>query len=553
MSAMNSSVCFRCLRRPGRTIESPSNVSLSHRAAFSFTPITAANPVKKKSGPPAAPKKGSRLKLRKNVRTVSARPPSAGERKTFRKKVVLENPNALEVDDLRDMTAANVRPEMLQEQRGQVMRISTATVEALRDLEAFKPTQGWRSFRRPATLVRQETVEMAEMLHEATDGKKVNRRVVFGDGDSGKSVLALQAMAIALVKGCAVVHIPEAHELTMSLTAYRPIDAADGQTMYIQPQYTAQLLGRVTRANRVLFDSLRLSKTPKLPVPVQENISLTRFAELGAGDEELAWPVWQTLMADLLMPSQSGKGLQRPPIVFCLDGAHHIMANSAYLDPDAKPVHAHDLALIRDFTKMLSGETAMPNGGLILTSTSASNKLSTPTFSHLLAVKEAEIPVTELMSLRDRLRTMATDARKEGLDPADIDFGDLGEGMASQLPSYLAPAYQGLIGGVRKLQQIPTSTYNLSDFIAMLDNFSVSPPSWDPYKPLDDRVAKVLDTVTARKLRGLSKSEARGIMNYYARSGMVRDSITARSVNEQWTLAGNGLVGLIERAAIRGY
>ena len=53
-----------------------------------------------------------------------------------------------------------------------------------------------------------------------------------------------------------------------------------------------------------------------------------------------------------------------------------------------------------------------------------------------------------------------------------------------------------------------------------------------------------------RKVQGLSKVEARGVMEYYARSGMMRAAVTERLVSEKWSLAGNGIVGELEKAAV---
>ena len=91
--------------------------------------------------------------------------------------------------------------------------MTDANVEALRLLEAFKHTQGWNLFRRPATVVRKDTVAIAKALEDAEGGadgkaKKVIKKVLFGEKGSGKSVLQLQAMALALNKGWVVVHIP---------------------------------------------------------------------------------------------------------------------------------------------------------------------------------------------------------------------------------------------------------------------------------------------------------------------------------------------------------
>lgn len=76
-------------------------------------------------------------------------------------------------------------------------------------------------------------------------------------------------------------------------------------------------------------------------------------------------------------------------------------------------------------------------------------------------------------------------------------------------------------------------------------------PSWDPYVQVDNRVLETMKDVDVWKLNGLAKDEARGIMEYYARSGMLRQTVDERLVGEKWTLSGGGIIGQLEKAAVR--
>lgn len=210
---MSQSMCSRCISRSylaieASTISSPT-VNAVQRAAFSTTPSLAANPPKKK-GAVAKPasRQGTTLRLSKNKRETTGRPPAPGERKALRKKIVLSNTNALEVKGLQELNTENGKAAKLAEFEGQVLGLTDANVEALRALEAFKHTQAWNLFRRPATVIRKDTVEIAKALEDAQSGKKAVKKVLFGEQGSGKTVLQLQAMAIALNKGWVVIHIP---------------------------------------------------------------------------------------------------------------------------------------------------------------------------------------------------------------------------------------------------------------------------------------------------------------------------------------------------------
>lgn len=95
---------------------------------------------------------------------------------------------------------------------GQVLGLSGQLVDRLRAVEAFKPTQGWRLFRRPGTLMRRETLDMGKMIAEMSSGdgpRKTVRRVVGGERGSGKSMMLLQAMTMAMLKGWTVINLSE--------------------------------------------------------------------------------------------------------------------------------------------------------------------------------------------------------------------------------------------------------------------------------------------------------------------------------------------------------
>ncbi|QIW96782.1 hypothetical protein AMS68_002300 [Peltaster fructicola] len=76
-------------------------------------------------------------------------------------------------------------------------------------------------------------------------------------------------------------------------------------------------------------------------------------------------------------------------------------------------------------------------------------------------------------------------------------------------------------------------------------------PTWDPYMERDALVDRALQGVQAHKIEGLTKDEAKGAMEYYALSGILRDRITDSFVAEKWTISGGGVMGELERSCIR--
>lgn len=192
---MASSGCWKCLSRPNTSQLIQGNhaalrlPTIAATAGFSTSAVMSKNPLAAK--PKGAfgqnmARGGKTLKIKKKPPPVrSGKPPAEGERKALRKRIVLSNTNALEVE-LEDLGMSNVSSEGL---AGKVVGLSGSTVDSLRASEAFKITQGWNLFRRPAILVREESVICAKVLEEAGAEKKTERLVVDGGRVSGKSLM----------------------------------------------------------------------------------------------------------------------------------------------------------------------------------------------------------------------------------------------------------------------------------------------------------------------------------------------------------------------------
>ena len=156
---------------------------------------------------------------------------------------------------------------------------------------------------------------------------------------------------------------------------------------------------------------------------------------------------------------------------------------TAYMTAAFKPIHAHDLALVKVFVDYLSGASPLPNGGLVLAATSASNAPPLPALDLALAQLEA--------------------------------------GSASQSSAQ------------------------------SVDLYNPSPATPNPFYANDRRVMdlfeKPKDRVDVQRLRGLSKEEAKGLMEYWAKSGILRQNVDERLLGEKWSLSGGGIVGELER------
>ena len=156
------------------------------------------------------PKRGEKQTFRKQSKKITekGRPPDLGERKALRKRIVLSNTNAIEVKDMQDLRVESMVDMRL---RGQVLGIPGPVVDQLRAAEAFKVSQGWGLFRRPGMLVRKETVNYGKLFEDLSEAgrDRTVRRVLVGEQGSGKSMMLLQAMTMAFLKGWIVINIPE--------------------------------------------------------------------------------------------------------------------------------------------------------------------------------------------------------------------------------------------------------------------------------------------------------------------------------------------------------
>ncbi|KAI9782478.1 MAG: 37S ribosomal protein S23 mitochondrial [Geoglossum umbratile] len=466
---MASQSCWRCLFR------CPLSVYPGNRL-FSTTPAFLASPIKaKKTGQDSnAPRKGVKsLRIRKKSVQKSGKPPASGERKAIRKRIVLSNTSALEVKGMRDLNDENMTDEQV---RGTVVGLPGPLVSQLRAAEAFRTGQGWGLFRRPGVLMRGESLEIARALEDVESEKKVLRRIYTGERGSGKSVMLLQAISMALLRDWVVVTIPEAQDLINAHTEYAPLSSTT-PTQYVQRSYAASLLSRISRANATVLSKLAVSLTHRLPIPIRPDHSLLELADFGIKDPDMAWPIFQTLWDEL-----TSTDVARPPIMFTLDGLGHIMRDSQYRDAAFQPIHAHDLAIVRHFVDYLSGVRSLPNGGAFIAATSASNTPSTPS---------------------------------------------LALALSQRLHSAKALSQQTLI------QRKPIQR--------------------NPFVAYDERVLQsITPDLDVAELQGLSREEAHGLMEYYAASGMLRHKVDERFVTEKWTIAGSGVVGELEKAAVAG-
>lgn len=452
------------------------------RTSFHSSASQYGSVIKAKKGPPGGrtavkfrEARGATIKKKKRERP---RPPAPGERKTARTRIVLSNTNAIDVQGLEPLTKDNM---LSTENTGKMLALEGTIIDRLRDVKAFKTTQNWNMFRRPAILMRQESIELGTDFEAIKKEPRTIQRIITGDKKSGKSVHMLQAMSMAFLNNWIVINVPEAQDYTINHSSYAPVPGGQDEQLYIQPHLTSDLLARVVTANRALLSKLLLAEDHTASkLPISEKMSLADLATLGADEPSFAWPAWQALWKELNSTSRGKTPV--PPVLLAVDSVDHWFDMTKYRSSDFKFVHAHQFLFIRQFMQLLFHTPApgLTNGGMILAATSGSNSPLAPSF-HIL------------------LRQMA--ARAKGLQMTDTDF-----------------------------------------------------PLPKPYQKVDQRVLDLFrggEDTQVQELCGLTQYEAKGLLEYYARSGILKETLTDAKISEKWTLSGGGIVGELTKFGSR--
>lgn len=210
--------CWRCFSRPPLHSLPLYSRILQPTASFATTTSFQREQPKKaqRNVGKAVPKRGVKstfqMKRKKRSLEPKSKRPQPGERKALRKRVVLSNVNALKIEGMEDITAESIiNTHQQQGLRSKVLGLTGQTIDQLRAVNAFKPTQAWGLFRRPGMLIREETIQYAKLFEDLSqDGvQKTVRRVIVGERGSGKTIMLLQAMTIAFLKDWVVINIPD--------------------------------------------------------------------------------------------------------------------------------------------------------------------------------------------------------------------------------------------------------------------------------------------------------------------------------------------------------
>ena len=261
--------------------------------------------------------------------------------------------------------------------------------------------------------------------------------------------------------------------------------------MYLQKQATMALLSRIATANQTVLSGLHLSQRhPSFPTTLQPDISLEQLANIGAQDRELAWPAFQALWSELNATAPAADA----------EGTQEFKPRPPMLVTVDGLAHWMMQSKYRtsEFEPIHAHDLTLVNHFLSLLSSPAGS--STPTLANggllLYATSGSNSPT--IYGFNTALKQI--EARNSGVSETSPEF-----------------------------------------------------PIPDPYLKADQRVLDLLNKkdIKLQKLNGLSKGEARGLMEYFAQSGILREKVDDDWVGEKWSLAGGGIIGELERLGRR--
>lgn len=192
----------------------------------------------------------------------------------------------------------------------------------------------------PFTLKRTVTTELTKKLFgpsgspAAADGTMASimpsRVIIDGDRGVGKTFLLVQMISLALQQGFVVVAVPRCSTMVDGTTTYRPHQLKSGQTVYVQDQYTKNILAATVAACSAPLKQTQVSReytfashSVTAPVRVRSGATLESLAQVGIRDETTSFEVLRTLLAELNAPG-------RPPFMLAIDQFNALCGYSDY-------------------------------------------------------------------------------------------------------------------------------------------------------------------------------------------------------------------------------
>lgn len=254
---------------------------------------------------------------------------------------------------------------------------------------------------------------------------------------------------------------------------------------YLQPGATSALLMRTVEANREVLSSLKVSQQHPKINGLKPTSTLEDLAKLGFQDPAVAWPVFQALWTELTATA-AAPGMEKD-----------FQSRPPMLVAIDGLAHWMQNSAYRDadFKLIHSHDLVFVNHFLSLLRNGQSELKNGGML--LYATSTSNNP--SVYALEVALDQMA--ARQAGISTTSPEY-----------PS--AEAYSG-----------------------------ADPRVLDLFKPIEGKEPQM----ELQTLGGLTREETRGYLEYFARSGLLREPVHEHWVSEKWSMSGGGIIGELEK------
>ncbi|KWU43039.1 peroxisomal protein [Rhodotorula sp. JG-1b] len=295
--------------------------------------------------------------------------------------------------DLRDL--ATLHPETVSKSAiGTPRAYPDDALQALKTLSLPKSLQKLHAMTsKPASVVRESTVELARVLDQArTESSESSRFILAGPEGSGKTTLLVQAASYAHSNGWVVLYLPSATATVDSSSAFT---YSSERALFEQPGLAADLLQRFSSANKAAFKSLKTSRARVFgEKEIASGKSLEELAKAGMNDDKLTTAVFEAVMEELAEQKER-------PVLLAIDHAQSLFSLSAYTDPSYERLHPYHLVIPRMLLDFTAGQLKFAQGAVVL-APSSRYLASSPPLSDFLSANSPNLGSDPLTSVYER-------------------------------------------------------------------------------------------------------------------------------------------------------
>lgn len=251
--------------------------------------------------------------------------------------------------------------------------------------------------------------------------------------------------------------------------------------MYIQPQLASDLLARLAHSNASVLSSLRPihNHSATLPKSANKLKSLKDLALLGANEHHIAPQVWDAVWKELTVKPENAKEGSARPPVL---------------------IAIDGVNFWMDFTRYKSSDY---------------KPIHAHQFTLIKQFLDLLFPATKTQTA--------------------LPHGGVVMAATTKSNHPTTPTFEHITTQIVQRQANPDSPYT--------PDLSYT----DPYMTkVDSRVWELRNRsehTDLVDLKGLSRPESKGLLEYFAKSGIFKEAVTDGAVSEKWSLSGGGIVG----------